>query len=154
MKALGYRHGRGLIEFTEFWISIESANESPYFDRRELWQRLASSEAPQLQQLRSCFLKHLNGDAQLIIDIYEEFSSPFHEPRQQTDDTLVIKADMLAPNTLLFLESVCKLEARPIKHKIVCSSTLNEDQKVVATTHKRGQERKKQVAQQQQQHIE
>jgi hypothetical protein len=98
-------------------------------DRRELWQMLISSDAPQLQQLRSCFLKHLNEDAQLIIDMCDEFgSSSSHEPRTIIDDTLVIDAGMLAFSSVLFLKSLCKLEVRAIKHKVIYSSFLNREE--------------------------
>eukprot|EP00953_Heterococcus_sp_UTEX-ZZ885_P007356 4460-Heterococcus_DN1.PRE.5 len=102
---------------------------------QNFWQRLASSEDHQLQQLRSCFLKHLNGDPQLIIDKYDEFSSsPLHEPQTMIDDTLVINADMLASSTVSFLESVCKLEVRPIQYKIVYNSALSEEETAVHKT--------------------
>jgi hypothetical protein len=58
------------------------------------------------------------------------------------DDTLVINADMLASSTVLFLESVCKLEVRPIQYKIVYNSALSEEETAV---HKTMQNRRRQI---------
>jgi uncharacterized membrane protein len=61
---------------------------------------------------------------------------------------------MLATSTVLFLESVCKLAARPIKHMIVYNSLLSEELEEIAVhVHQREQNRRKQIARQRQQKL-